>query len=107
PYRQRQHVATAVTQRTAFTTTKYIRPPDPSDGPVKPGEENTLGPVPTWRNVRNTVLSPAAPVGPLSTANHCRSSPVLVTQIGFFCQVLPPSFDTEHPRFASASRSTK
>ena len=76
-------------------------------GPVEPGEENTRTLESTWRNVRKIVLSEADAVSPLSTANHCRSSPVLWTVTGLFRQLFPPSFDTPTPRFTRASRSTK
>src|SRR5919201_2812385 len=60
----------------------------------------------SW-NARKIVLSDAAPVGPLSSAYHCRSTAEFCTAAGFFRHVLPPSFETEVPRFTSASRSTK
>src|ERR1051325_4781359 len=60
----------------------------------------------SW-NERNTVLSAAAEVGPLSTAYHWRSTAVFSTATGFLRQVLPASFETEVPRLTSDSRSTK
>jgi hypothetical protein len=65
--------------------------------------------VPTWVSwkARNTVLSDAAAVAPLSTAYHCRSTAVFRTATGFFRQLLPLSFETDVPRFVNASRSTK
>src|ERR1041384_4831277 len=60
----------------------------------------------SW-NERNTVLSAAAEVVPLSTAYHWRSTAVFSTATGFLRQVLPASFETEVPRLTSDSRSTK
>ena len=54
------------------------------------------------------MLSAAAlGVVPLSTAYHCRSTAVFCTAAGFLRQLFPPSFETEVPRFTSASRSMK
>src|SRR5437867_2128210 len=101
------HVASPVTPPPPARAFMYTSPPTGSVGPVEPGEENTRTFEVTCRNVRKTVLSLAEAVGPLSTANHCRSFPELCTPTGFFRQLFPPSFDTATPRFTSASRSTK
>src|SRR5690348_1543026 len=60
----------------------------------------------SW-NARNTVLSAALADGPLSSAYHCLSTAAFWTASGFLRHVLPPSFDTDVPRFTSASRSVK
>ena len=101
------HVASPVTPVRSADAFVYASPPTGSVEPVEPGVENTWTLVATWRNVRKTVLSAADAVGPLSTANHCRSSAALCTATGVLRQLFPPSFDTAAPMFAVASRSTK
>ena len=53
------------------------------------------------------VLSAAEVVGPLSIANHWRSTATFWTASGFFRHVLPSSLETEVPRLTRPSRSTK
>src|SRR6478672_4197159 len=64
-------------------------------------------PTDVWWKARNSVLSAAEAVGPLSIAYHCLSTVVFSTAAGFLRQLLPLSFETDVPRLTSDSRSTK